>query len=347
MKAAILIEQNKPLIVDDVIPSNLGVGQVLVRIMVSGICGRQIGEITGSKGMDKYIPHLLGHEGGGIIEKIGPGVRTLKRGNKVVCHWRKGLGIESDFPIYKWKKKVVGGGLVTTFCELAIISENRLTKVDNDIPFEVAALMGCATTTALGLVNNEAKLKIGQSVAIIGCGSVGLNLIQACLLVSAYPIIAVDKFETKLNIARDFGATHFINTLNCDLDDGINKIIGSNGIDVVIDTTGNVELINKGYNSVGSNGKVIMVGQPHYKKSLILENIANNFNGKKLLDSVGGRTNPSLDIPRYLNLYKHGLLDLEKIITNRYSLKDINKAVDDILKGKVVGKAMIFMNNSE
>jgi len=345
MKAAILVEQKKPLLIENINCPDLDIGQVLVKIMASGICGRQIGEITGSKGEDKFLPHLLGHEGGGVVEKIGPGVKSVAPGDRVVCHWRKGTGIESNFPVYKLGNQNIGGGLVTTFSEIAIISENRLTKINEDIPFEIAALMGCATTTALGLVNNEAKIKIGQSVAILGCGSVGLSLLQACSLVSAYPIIGVDMHEKKIKAAKRFNASHVINTNEISLNEGINKIVGSSGVDVVIDTTGVVSLMSEGYGSVKSGGTMVMVGQPHFDKSLTFERMASNFNGKKLIDSEGGKTNPTIDIPRYLNMYKYGLIDFKKLITNYYELNDINNAVRDIINGKVIGKAMIKLNS--
>ena len=161
MKAAILNHLNLPLIVDEVqLPEHLECGQVLVQVDCSTICGAQIGEITGAKGEDHYLPHLLGHEGCGRVRDVGVGVDHVKIGDKVVMHWRRGLGIESTFPKYKWKDKVIGGGLVTTFNEYAVVSENRLTSIDPSIPSGVASLMGCAVTTALGLINNEARLKI-------------------------------------------------------------------------------------------------------------------------------------------------------------------------------------------
>ena len=343
MKAVILLEQNKQLVVDEIELPELSVGQVLVKIEVSGICGRQIGEITGAKGEDKFLPHLLGHEGGGIVEQVGAGVTTVNVGDKVVMHWRKGDGIESGFPSYKWGDKIVGGGLVTTLSEYSVVSENRVTTISSNVPFDIAALMGCATTTALGLINNEAKLKIGQSVAVIGAGNVGLNLIQASSLVSAYPIIAVDIVKEKLDFAKEFGATHFINTGEIDLDEGIKRIVGRSGVDVVIDCTGIVQLMSSGFSFTASGGTMVMVGQPHHEKSLIINSMANNFTGKTLIDSEGGKTDPTVDIPRYLKLYESGKLELDKLITNRYKLDNINRAIDEIRSGNVIGKCIIEM----
>src|SRR3990167_9037879 len=141
MKAAILEEINGPLTIGEVTLTDLLFGQVLVKILVSGICGSQLQEIEGNKGNAKFVPHLLGHEGCGIVEKIGDGVTTVKKGDKVVMHWRKGDGIESDFPSYVFKGKKISSGKVTTFSEYAIVSENRLTAVPKDIPDDLCALL--------------------------------------------------------------------------------------------------------------------------------------------------------------------------------------------------------------
>ena len=344
MKAAILVEQNKPLVIDEISTNELDYGQVLVRVEVSSICGRQIGEITGAKGEDKFLPHLLGHEGGGVVEEIGPGVTTVKAGDKVVMHWRKGNGIESNFPKYLWNNDVIGGGLVTTLGEYSVVSENRLTPVPSSIPSEIAALFGCAVTTALGLVNNEARLKIGQSIAVIGTGGVGLNIIQAAALVTANPIIAIDIQNERLQMAMQLGATHSINNKNNDLVENISKIAGSKGVDVIVDTSGVPELIEVAYRLTAPGGRMIMVGQPHFSKSLTIKNFSNNFTGKTIKDSEGGATNPVQDIPRYIKLFEDGKLELEKIITNRYRLDDINLAIKDLQSGHINGKCIIEMN---
>src|SRR5205807_1036527 len=157
-------------------------------------------------------PHLMGHEGGGTVLESGPGVTAVRKGDRVVMHWRKGAGIQARPASYRWNGRTINAGWVTTFNEYAIVSENRLTVVSDDVDFEVAALMGCAVTTALGLINNDAQVKIGQSIAVLGCGGVGLNVVQGAAMVSADPIIAVDIYDHKLEMARQFGATHLINS---------------------------------------------------------------------------------------------------------------------------------------
>lgn len=214
MKAAVLEKLNSELVIHDLVIPELGYGQVLVKVMASGICGKQIGEIAGQYGEDKFLPHLLGHEGGGIVEKVGLGVTQVFQDEHVVMHWRKGAGIDAAPPKYTSGDEVIGGGWVTTFNEYAVVSENRLTPIDKDIPFEVAALMGCAVTTGFGVVFNEINLKPYHSIAVIGCGGVGLNIITAAKMAGAFPIIAVDKEYSKLIMALEFGATHMYSDLN-------------------------------------------------------------------------------------------------------------------------------------
>jgi len=330
MKAAILEKLNASLVIDELEIPALECGQVLVKVYASGICGKQIGEINGHYGKDPYLPHLLGHEGGGIVVDIGSGVTQVKSGDRVVMHWRKGAGIEAPFPKYKRKEGYVGSGKITTFSEYAVISENRLTPINRDVSFDIAALMGCAVTTGLGLINNEAKLKMGQSIAIIGCGGIGLMAIQGAAMVSAYPIFAMDMYENKRQMAVNFGAT-FAEAY----------IIGGN-YNVIVDTTGQPNLIAMAYNSIAPGGKVIMVGQTKHGRILEIHNMAKNFTGKILMDSQGGLTNPIVDIPKYLNLYRAGKLALDELITHRYPFEKINEAIE-VVKGGEAGRVILEM----
>ena len=341
MKAAILKKLNSPLVIDEIGFPSLECGQVLVDVKASGICGAQIGEIAGTKGEDKYLPHLLGHEGAGIVIDIGIGVSHVKPGDHVVMHWRKGQGIEAEPPRYYNGSGTIGGGWITTFNERAIVSENRLTSIDKSIPFDVAALMGCAVTTGLGLINNEAKLKMGQSIAIAGCGGVGLNIIQGAAMVSAYPIIAIDLYPKKLHMAEEFGATHLVNSQGSSA-----KLRSSEAlrydVDIFVDCTGIPQMIEEGMELIKPGGKIILVGQPNHNKALILPNFRKHYCGKTIMDSQGGLTDPNKDIPRYLTLYKAGKLKLDELITHRYPLEYVNDALDTVRSGKA-GRCILEM----
>jgi len=340
-KAAILIEQKKPLIIDSIqFPINLEIGQVLVKILYSGICGSQIGEIDGVKGKDNYLPHLLGHEASGIVEDVGPGVKSVKKSDHVVLHWKKGHGIESDNPRYTWQKNPLNAGLVTTFNEWGIISENRLTAIPKNICLKQAALYGCAVTTGFGVIQNEAKAKIGDSVVICGAGGIGLNMIQAAKIAGCYPIIAIDKYENRLNLALEIGATHIINSQNSSVEDQINAILNNDSIDIFIDNTGIPKFIEMAYKITPSNGKIILVGVPSSDSAININTLPLHF-GKLLIGSHGGSTNPTIDIPKLMKVQTNGIFNLEKILTKEYKLEEINIAIQEMRTGILSGRALI------
>ena len=340
-RAAILVEQRKPLEVAEIgLPASLAPGQVLVRLLTSGICGSQIGEIDGAKGEDRFLPHLLGHEGCGIVEEIGPAVSHVVPGDKVVLHWRKGPGIEAATPAYAWNGRKVNAGWVTTFNAHAVISENRLTPVPADTDPEIAALFGCAVTTGFGVVVNNARLTIGESVVVFGAGGIGLNIVQAASLVSAHPVIAVDLYDAKLDLAKAMGATHTINARTQDAEAEIRRIVGPAGPDVFIDNTGQPKIIEMGYALVKPEGRVILVGVPKKGSTVNLYSLPLHF-GKVLTGSHGGETMPERDIPRYLALFRAGRLPLKSLITERFALDDINRAIEGMRSGRIAGRCMI------
>ena len=340
MKAAILVELKKSLSIAEVeLPEQLEVGQVLVKVHYSGICGSQLGEIDGAKGEDRFLPHLLGHEASGTVIETGPGVRHVKAGDKVVLHWRKGLGIESEPPNYRWAGRKVNAGWITTFNEYAIVSENRLTPIPGDSDLEVAALFGCAVTTGFGVVVNNARLTIGESVVVFGAGGIGLNIVQAAALVSAYPIIAVDLHDNRLSLANQVGATHTINSRTQDTKAEITRI-APKGVDVFIDNTGLPAVIESGYAVTKPQGRVILVGVPRKGNDISIYSLPLHF-GKVLSGSHGGDAVPSEDIPRYMEVFRAGRMNLQPLITHRFALDGINEAIAGMRSGLVTGRCMV------
>lgn len=340
-KAAILVEQRKPLEIAEIdLPETLDVGQVLVRVHYSGICGSQLGEIDGVKGADRFLPHLLGHEGTATVLATGPGVRHVSQDDKVVLHWRKGPGIEAALPRYSWKGRTVNAGWVTTFNEYAVISENRLTRLAPGSDLDVGVLFGCAVTTGFGVVLNNAKLRIGESVIVYGAGGVGLNVVQAAAMVSAYPVIAVDLFPKRLELASKLGATHVVNGSEEDPDAAIRKILGDRPLDVFIDNTGQPSIIEKGYRLTGAQGRTVLVGVPAAGRDITIHSLPLHF-GKKLFGSHGGEAVPETDIPRYNMLYREGRLDLRSLITQEFTLDRINEAIAGMRDGTVSGRCLI------
>lgn len=342
MKAAILRQLKSPLIVSEIeLPPSLDVGQVLVKIHYSGICGSQLGEIDGAKGEDKYLPHLLGHEASGQVEAVGPGVRHVRPRDTVVLHWRKGLGIEASPPSYRWNGEKVNAGWVTTFNEYAIVSENRLTTIPADSDLQLAALFGCAVTTGFGVVENNAQLRIGESTVVFGAGGIGLNIIQAAAMVSAYPIIAVDRFDNRLELARQMGATHLINSSHEEAAGKIREWLPQ-GVDAFIDNTGLPEIIQMGYQLSKPQGKVTLVGVPKAGNNINIYSLPLHF-GKQLSGSQGGDAHPAADIPRLMQLQQAGKMDLRPLITDIHSLEEVNVAIQNMRDGKTQGRCLIRM----
>ena len=341
MKAAILTKLNHPLVIDDVkLPKKLEWGQVLVRVRYSGICGSQIGEIEGVKGEDRYLPHLLGHEGSGEVLEVGHGVVNVVQGDNVVLHWRKGTGIDSPPPVYLWKNKPLNAGYVTTFNEYAVVSENRITAIPKDFNMQLAPLLGCSVTTGLGVITNNARLKMGESIVVFGAGGVGLNIIQGADMTSAYPIIAVDLYANRLEMAKQFGATHLFNSTNSDTKEEIRNILQEEGADVVIDNTGDTEVISLAYELTKPKGRTILVGVPKIGDNISIYSLPLHF-GKVITGSHGGESDPSIDIPKYIKLYKAGKLKLDELLTDRFSLDEINIAINKMRNGDIAGKCLV------
>lgn len=341
MKAAVLKALNEPLEVAEVGLTSLTAGQVLVKNIVTGICGAQLQEIEGNKGNAKFVPHLLGHEACGIVEEVGAGVLKVKKGDKVVLHWRKGEGIESGFPRYIYNGKEITSGKVTTFSEYSIVSENRITPVPSDTPTELAALLGCALSTGLGVIQGAAKVQYGEVVLIIGAGGIGLNLIRYAVQAGAYPVVAVDVVD-KEELAKGVGAHFFINSKKTPLAQNLERIAGITHADVIIPTIGDKETIEESVPLLSGTGRYVMVGQPKLGSSLELTDAAHFFEGegKVFMATQSGGFNPTTDIPRYLQMAKSGALTIDGIITHRIKLDQINEGIDLVKSGKA-GRILI------
>jgi S-(hydroxymethyl)glutathione dehydrogenase/alcohol dehydrogenase len=338
--AAVLVAQRRPLELFDVEIPALKLGQVLVRVLTTGICGSQLGEVDGVKGPDPYLPHLLGHEGCGEVLEVGEGVKTVQPGDRVVLHWRKGAGLESVPAVYQSDRGPMNAGWVTTFQEYTVVSENRVTAIPAIFDPLEAALLGCAVTTGFSVVNNDARLAIGESIAIFGAGGIGLAIVQAAALVAGDPIIVLDQYDNRLDLAHSLGATHTVNVLRDDPADEITRIAGPGGVDVAVDNTGNIDVIATASRLTNSRGRTVLVGVPPQGATAAIGTLPLHF-GQRLIGSHGGNSRPDLDIPRYVRLVQQRRLSLRPLIGQRYPLAGINAALIDMRAGTLAGRALI------
>jgi len=286
------------------------------------------------------LPHLLGHEGAGVVEAIGPGVTNVAPGDHVVLSWIKGAGINSRTPTYYKGEKPINAGWVTTFNEYAVVSENRVTRIGKDMPLDKAALLGCAVPTGVGVVINQARVARGSTVAVFGIGGIGINAIQGAVLVNASKIIAVDIHDHKLNLAQEFGATHTINAMRQNPVQRIREITDGTGVDYAFEMIGRIETMEQAYESARNDGGYVdIAGVPPHDKKMCIDAFPLH-SGKCLVGAHGGDTQKERDLPKYISLYFAGKLKLDELITHRFGLDEINDAFQAMEKGEL-GRAIV------
>ena len=341
-QAAILEQSRQPLIVDTVtLPAKLQAGQVLVKVLYSGICGAQLNEIEAAKGPDKFLPHLLGHEGLGEVLEVGPLVRHVAPGDQVILHWMPGSGFQSDPPAYSWRGQRLNAGWVTTLSELTVVSGNRCTKIESTLAPEHLPLLGCAATTAAGVIGRDAGLRLGESVVVLGTGGVGLLTVEAARASVGYPIVGVDKVEARLEHARRLGARSTVLVAESDIFDDIIRALGGTPPDVVVETTGARDMIELAYRLVSTAGRAILVGVPRHDEPASFDTLPLHFN-TVMTGSKGGGTKPEVDIPRLASLAEANLFRLDALPVTLFPLSDINAAIDLVRSG-MPGRAVIDM----
>lgn len=337
MKAAVLYEVNKPLVIEELEIPVLKYGQILVKILYSGVCHSQLMEIKGFRGVDKYLPHLMGHEGVGIVADIGSGVSKVSIGDKVVLGWIKGFGLEGGGTQFSTKSgNLVNAGAVTTFSEMSIVSENRVVKLNSLIPDQVAVMFGCAIPTGAGIVINELKPKNGSTIAIFGMGGVGTSALISTALFSFSRIIAVDVEEDKLQLAHKLGATDLINSSKVDPVAVIKDITHGYGVDYAVEATGLANIVETAFASIKlRSGELIFASHPRFGDKISLDPFE-LICGKRIKGSWGGSCNPDVDLPKFFDLYLTGGLPLAELLSEPYRLDQINDALGALENRKLV-----------
>ena len=333
--AAILVEQRKPLVIDEVELPTLKRGQVLVEIHATRVCGSQIGEIDGVKGPDKFLPHLLGHEAGAVVLEVGKDATHVAPGDRVVCHWRPGAGIDAGGSVYKWNGREVNAGPITTFQKYAVISENRLTQVAADTDFELCCLLADTLTTGFGIINNDAKVKAGESVVIFGVGGIGLGVALGAKLVGADPVIGIDLHDHKLAKASEYGLTHQINTPRENTAERVREILGGLA-DVTIDGTGNPKVIETAYDLAKlRGGRCVLFGVMPSDQRVSIHTLPLHF-GRTLTGSEGGQSRPEIDVPEILRRLAAEKLDVSGFVSHQSLLGDLPDVIDGMRRGEVI-----------
>ena len=336
--AAILVASKTNLVIDEIeFPKSLQSGQVLVELISAGICGAQINEIDATKGVDKYLPHLLGHEGFCQVLEVAQDVTRVRIGDKAIMHWRKGFGIDANPPIYTWNGKKLNAGWVTTFNKHAIVSENRLSRMADgcDLSPSFLPLLGCALTTAYGIVNREIELSDEKTIMLFGLGGVGLAILLILKMRNpTIRVIGIDRDNLKLEIGKKLGATDtilFKSKHQCDLE--LRDLLGEKTADIALETTGNESCIELAYELTKENGLVNLIGVPNSNQKTSIYTLPLHY-GKILKGSNGGSSMPDDDIPALINNIENGMINFDDYPLSIYDLGEINEAIHELRIGR-------------
>lgn len=348
--AAVLVQTAKPLELMDLTIPPLKQGQVLVRIDTTGVCHTQLLEARGHRGHDPFLPHCLGHEGAGVVLDTAPNITKVKPGQRVILSWLAGSGAQVPGCTYTDARgRTVNAGAMTTFMTLAVVSENRLTPTPPNLSTTHAAMLGCALPTGFGAVLNTGQLTQGQTVAVFGCGGVGLSAVAAAAAAGASQVIAIDPVPAKRAVALALGATHtldpaaapssFSSTSSTsrapatpDTTDILAALatLAPDGIDLAIEATGRTNVMAAALVAVKPRGgKAVVIGNARQGQLIQLDPKQLNL-GKQLRGTWGGDTHPDRDIPRFASLLTNHNINLAPMLTQGYTLASINNALDDL-----------------
>lgn len=338
-RAAILFETGKPLKIEEIEIPDLRRGQVLVRILVSGICRTQLNEINGIKGNDKFLPHLLGHEGSGIVEKVGIGVTKIKKGDYVVLSWIKSSGLDIPSCKYRQEKKIINSGSIATLTEYAVVSENRLVVLSSKIPPDIASCLGCAVPTGGGIILHDFNDYQKNSIIIFGVGGIGSSAIMVAKMAGFKKIIAVDINDHKLEYALDLGATHKINIKKENIYTSI-KNISPEGIECALEATGVKSAMEQAFEIISDKGLAVIAGNLKSGEKISIDPFS-LIRGKRVIGTWGGETNIDRDVALYTKAYLTGELNLEMLITERFKLGEINQALNKMQNFGSLGRMIV------
>jgi len=362
MKAAVLDQYQQPLSVQDVTIDPPRAGEVQVRIGATGVCHSDYHVI---KGEWKYgLPMILGHEAAGVVEAVGPNVSGVQPGDHAVLSFRPACGVcrlcalgrtvlcegrtgdrfkmhDGTARVHRNGEDLSVLGRVGSFAEQVVVPAEQVVPVRKDVSMEVLALIGCAVTTGVGAVVNAAKVEPGSTVAVIGCGGVGLNVIQGAALVNAGRIIAVDLLDNKLEYARQFGATDVVNGSNGDAVEQVRELTGG-GVDYAFEVIGNGKTVEQAIQMTRVAGTACVVGMAPQGSQATFDPLLLVTKETKLIGTWYGSARPRIDFPRMVELTLAGKLKVEELISRRYSLDQINEGFERLGRGEVARGVIVF-----
>lgn len=359
-RAAIYVEPNRPLVVDEVEFADPGPDQVLVKIFSTGVCHSQLHTMQRPARKGQSLPALLGHESTGVVVAKGRNVIHVKEGDHVITTWVDRNSATTDQPMVlhalneraqyfaDWKGRGVMHS-AATWAEYAVAQERVVLPMPSDVATDVTAIIGCAVMTGAGAILNTLQVRPQQSVAVFGAGGIGLCALAAAAIVDAFPIIAVDISVAKLEFARRFGATHLIDASQVDPVGAIKEITGG-GADFAIDAIGLpltqeqiLRAVRPGFSGLNKGGAALLIGiTPPGAKALLDTGLF--LGNRSFARTSGGDCKPERDFPIFLRWFRDGKLKLNDLITNRYKLEEINQAVDDLEHGRILGRGIVTFN---
>ncbi|WP_420480177.1 zinc-dependent alcohol dehydrogenase family protein [Brevundimonas sp. FT23028] len=364
MGAARPYADSRPLAIETVALAPPGAGEVLVAVKAAGLCHSDLSVINGDR--PRPMPMALGHEAAGIVEAVGPGVDDLGPGDHVVMVFMPSCGhcppcaggrpaLCEPGAAANGKGELLGGGTrlhvedgdlhhhlgCSAFADRAVVSRRSLVKVPKDLPFEHAALFGCAVLTGVGAVVNTASVRAGQSVAVVGLGGVGLASVLGALASGASPVVAVDLSEDKLALARSLGPVLTVNAADADAVEQVRALTGG-GADVVLEMAGSIRALEAAWKMTKRGGTTVTAGLPPPEAALAVNVVNLVAEERTLKGSYIGTAIPSRDIPRYIQLFRDGRLPVDRLLTGTVKLEDINAAFDALHAGEAVRTVVTF-----
>ncbi len=357
--------QSKPLIIEELELDPPGEGEVLIEMSAAGLCHSDLSVINGTRLWP--LPIVIGHEACGVVRELGKGVKDLREGDHVVFSFLPTCGhcpmcsagrasLCEPGVLANRAGKLITGGIrfrsttgetvhhhsgVAGYSQFSVIARESIVKIEPDVPMETAVLFGCAIMTGVGAVVNTAKVAAGTSVAVFGMGGVGLSTVMGAKAVGAWPIIAVDRLASKEALAMQCGATHFVNASECDAVAAIRDLTHG-GAETAFEAVGDESVIAQAFGATRRGGRTVCIGLPHPDKMLTVPALAFAAEERVLMGSYMGSCVPQRDIPRFIAMYRAGLLPVDLLRTRELRLDEVNEAFDRLDRGEVARQVIRF-----